>query len=113
MRRTMLVMQHTIFILLFGHIICLNESERTDSVGLAHRVSISIHSHTEALWPYFSLYVPQAWVADSQPHPLISLSLTALSLSLTVPLARLSISCTYAASYTQTQPCTLRSEGNG
>lgn len=81
-------MQHTIFALFLSHIICLNKTEvnreRTDSLGLAHRVSISIHSHREVLWPYFSLYVLWAWVADS-PAPPSHISFSVCSLSLLVP----------------------------
>lgn len=49
---------------------CLSETEGnretegggTDWPAPPHPVTISIHRRREALWPYFSLYVPPAWV---------------------------------------------------
>lgn len=59
--------------------------QRQERLALAQTESISIHSHREVLWPYFSLYVLWAWMADSPAHPLISLLLSPRSLFCRLP----------------------------
>lgn len=85
----MLLVQHSIFSLFLSHIISLSKTEgnieRTDSLGLAHRVSISIHGHRGVLWPYLSFYVLWAWVADS-PAPTSHISFSVFSFSCCYPL---------------------------
>lgn len=103
----MLPVRHTLSLALFlSHIICLSETEgnreRTDSLGLAHRVSISIHSHRELLWPYFSLYVLWARVADS-PAPPSHISFSVCSLSCCYPPLLLHLMHICSSTHTCTQ----------
>lgn len=78
-----------IFTFFLSYIISLSKTkenrEGTGLLGLAHRISISIHSHREVLWPYFSFYVLWALVADSLAPPAhISYPVCPLTLSLAV-----------------------------